>query len=182
MEEARAAGEPEVEAMNLATLDAQSRLSSRVVLLKALDARGFVFYTNTTSRKGRALADHPAAALCFHWKHLREGVQVRIEGQIERVTDAEADAYFATRPRGSQIGAWASDQSEEMPSRDTFEQRIAEYEKRFDGKDVSRPPHWSGYRVLPVRLEFWFGARFRLHERECFVLDGQTWRQSWLFP
>ncbi|MBK8285075.1 MAG: pyridoxamine 5'-phosphate oxidase [Ahniella sp.] len=182
LDEARAAGEPDPEAMNVATQDADGRLSSRMVLLKGFDARGFVFYTNTHSRKGRALAAHPAAALCVHWKHLREGVQVRAEGVIEAVTAAEADAYFATRPRGSQIGAWASDQSQEMPSRFTFEERIAEFDKTFDGRDVPRPPHWSGYRIKPDRIEFWFGARFRLHERELHELVDGQWRMAYLFP
>ncbi|AVP97476.1 pyridoxamine 5'-phosphate oxidase [Ahniella affigens] len=180
--EARASGEPEPEAMNVATLDPDGRLSSRVVLLKGFDARGMVFYTNTLSRKGQALAAHPRAAVCFHWKQLRDGVQVRAEGLVEAVTPEEADAYFATRPRGSQIGAWASEQSQPMPARSTFEDRIAEVEQRFDGQTVPRPPHWSGYRVLPERMEFWFGARFRLHERECYVLMDGQWQQDYLFP
>lgn len=180
--EARASGEPEPEAMNVATTDPDGRLSSRVVLLKGFDARGLVFYTNTLSRKGQALAAHPHAAVCFHWKHLRDGVQVRAEGRVEAVTPEEADAYFATRPRGSQIGAWASDQSQPMPARSTFEDRIVEVEQRFDGQTVPRPPHWSGYRVVPERLEFWFGARFRLHERERYVLTDGQWQQDYLFP
>jgi pyridoxamine 5'-phosphate oxidase len=152
------------------------------VLLKAFDARGFVFYTNFESRKGQQLAANPQAALLFLWKQLREQVQVKIEGTVEPVDLAEADAYFASRPRPSQIGAWASLQSRTLDSRELFEARIDAFEKKFAGMDVPRPPHWSGFRVVPERIEFWYGARFRLHERHHYErVDGQ-WRKRMLFP
>jgi pyridoxamine 5'-phosphate oxidase len=182
LERARASGDREPTAMTLATLGEDEQLSARTVLLKAFDARGFVFYTNTQSRKGRQLAAHPHAALLFHWKGVDDGVQVKIEGGVERVTDAEADAYFAERPRGSQVGAWASLQSQTLDSRETFEARIEEVEARFAGRDVPRPPHWSGFRVRPVMVEFWYGAAFRLHERQRWeALDG-GWQRRMLYP
>jgi len=182
LEEARLAGEREPTAMTLATCGEDGRISARVVLLKAFDARGFVFYTNTLSLKGRQLADVPRAALCFLWTRVRDHVQVRIEGEIEQVTPAEADAYFALRPRDSQIGAWASLQSETLPSRAEFERRIAEVEARFEGHEVERPPHWSGYRVKPDRIEFWYGARFRLHDRHLHEWQDGAWRERLLYP
>lgn len=182
LEEAKAGIDPEPTAMTLATAGSDGRPAARTVLLKGFDADGFVFYTNFNSRKGRQLADNPQAALLFHWKHLRDGVQVKIEGTVEPVSAAEADAYFASRPRGSQIGAWASLQSQPLAARALFEQRIAETEARFDGKDVPRPPHWSGFRVVPERIEFWYGARFRLHERACYTRDGETWSVTALYP
>jgi len=182
LEDARAAGDSEPTAMTLATQDADGRLAARIVLLKAFDARGFVFYTNTLSRKGRALAAHPQAALLFHWKTLRDQVQVRIEGRIEAVDAAEADAYFASRPRESQLGAWASLQSEALPDRETFEARFAEAEARFAGVPVPRPPHWSGYRVVPDAFEFWYGVRFRLHERQVYRYADGRWSRGLLYP
>jgi pyridoxamine 5'-phosphate oxidase len=182
LDEARAAGDPEPTAMTLATSDTGGRVAARTVLLKAHDERGFVFYTNTRSRKGRELGTNPQAALLFHWKTLRNQVQVRIEGRAEPVSGAEADAYFASRPRASQIGAWASDQSETLPQREDFETRIAQFEQRFEGQPVPRPPHWSGYRVVPDRIEFWYGAEFRLHERYCYELLEGTWRKRMLYP
>lgn len=168
-------------AVVLATVDPDGRPSARVVLLKHFDARGFVFYTNLQSRKGRALEHFPHAALCFHWPVMEK--QVRIEGAVERVSDAEADAYFVTRPRGSQIGAWASRQSETMTSREALEARYEKLEREFEGKDVTRPPFWSGFRVRPDRFEFWTGRESRLHERERYVLeDGNRWRIERLFP
>ncbi|MCB1554552.1 MAG: pyridoxamine 5'-phosphate oxidase [Xanthomonadales bacterium] len=183
LDAARASGDPEPTAMTLATRGEQDRLAARTVLLKAHDDRGFVFYTNTRSRKGEDLAAHPSAALLFHWKHLRHGVQVRIEGAVQPVTDDEADRYFASRPRMSQIGAWASDQSRTLDRRETFEARIAEIEQRFEGQDVPRPPHWSGYRVVPQSIEFWYAADFRLHERQLYERqeDG-SWTRRMLFP
>lgn len=182
-EEARSAGEPDPTAMILATATLQARPSARTVLLKAHDARGFVFYTNLQGRKGREVQDNPHAALLFHWPRVREGVQVRIEGRVEQVADVEADAYFATRPRGSQIGAWASIQSETLESRETFEQRVARFEREFDGREVTRPLHWSGLRVRPDSIEFWYGAQFRLHERWLYERDvAGDWHKRMLYP
>ena len=180
--EAKASPDPEPTAMTLATVGKGGRPAARTVLLKGLDARGFVFYTNFESRKGRQLAGNPQAALLFHWKLIRDGVQVKVEGTVEPVTSAEADAYFASRPRASQVGAWASLQSQPLPSREVFEQRIAEVEARYEGVDVPRPPHWSGFRVVPEMVEFWYGARFRLHERQRHERVDGAWRQLMLYP
>lgn len=182
LEQARAAGEPEPTAMSLATADASGRPSVRIVLLKQFDADGFVFYTNTRSDKGRQLAANPQAAVCFLWKHLDLQVQVRAEGSVAPVDEAEADAYFASRPRGSQIGAWASAQSQPLEGRASLEQAIAAFEQRFDGAPVPRPPHWSGYRLAPDRVEFWSGRPFRLHERLLYVRDAGHWQSSLLYP
>ena len=180
--QATAAGDPEPTAMSLATVGRNGRPSARTVLLKACDARGFVFYTNFESRKGRQLAINPQAALLFHWKTLRAGVQVKIEGTVEPVSAAEADAYFASRPRDSQIGAWASEQSRTLDSRVTLETRVAEFGLKFAGVAVPRPPHWSGFRVVPELIEFWYGEKFRLHERQRYErLDG-GWHRRMLFP
>jgi pyridoxamine 5'-phosphate oxidase len=182
LKEATDGGDPEPTAMTVATADAQGRPAARTVLLKAFDARGFVFYTNYESRKGHQLTENPNAALLFLWKTLREQVQVKIEGTVEPVSLAEADEYFASRPRPSQIGAWASIQSQTLDSRDTFEARITAFEKKFEGADVPRPAHWSGFRVVPERIEFWYGARFRLHERHHYQrVDGQ-WTKRMLYP
>lgn len=182
LEQAQQSQDPEPTAMTVATVGADGRPAARTVLLKTVDERGFVFFTNFNSRKGKHLAANPQAALLFHWKHLQEGVQVKIEGTVEPVSAAEADAYFAVRPRGSQIGAWASLQSQTLASRELFEQRVADVEKQYEGIDVPRPPHWSGFRVVPERIEFWYGARFRLHERQCYQrLDG-AWTQVMLYP
>ena len=180
--EALAAGEPDRTAMVVATA-VDGCPSARTVLLKAFDARGFVFYTHLDGRKGRELQANPHAALLFHWPRVREGVQVRIEGDVEIVADAEADAYFASRPRGSQVGAWASEQSTTLDSRDTFEQRIARFEREFEGREVPRPPRWSGFRVVPRAVEFWYGAQFRLHERWLHErgADG-AWSKRMLYP
>lgn len=181
--EATASGMADPNAMMLATVDPDGRPSARTVLLKGFDGRGFVFYSHRSSRKGRALAAHPDCALLFLWRHLREaGVQVRIEGPAVPVDDAEADAYFASRPRMSQLGAWASRQSEELPDAATFEQRLAEAGARFEGQPVPRPQGWSGWRVVPRRFEFWYGAGFRLHERVCFEREGEAWRRFLLYP
>ncbi len=182
LQEATDGGDPEPTAMTVATADADGHPTARTVLLKAFDARGFVFYTNFESRKGRQLTHNPHAALLFLWKSLREQVQVKIEGAVEPVSVAEADEYFASRPRPSQIGAWASLQSQTLASRETFEARIDAFEKKFEGADVPRPPHWSGFRVVPERIEFWYGARFRLHERHHYQrVDGQ-WNKRMLYP
>ena len=183
-DEARQGSEIEPNAMTVATADASGRPSARTVLLKAFDARGFVFYTHLDSHKGRELQANPQAALLFLWRSLREaGIQVRIEGAVEQVEDAEADAYFASRPRLSQIGAWASSQSKTLGSREEFDARVAEAEARFDGRDVPRPSGWSGLRVVPDRFEFWYGAQFRLHERWCYekAADG-SWSKRLLYP
>ena len=181
--EAKTAGEPDPTAMTVATVDAQGRPSARIVLLKAHDARGFVFYTHLDGRKGRELQANPHAALLFHWPRVRDGVQVRIEGSVEVVGDAEADAYFASRPRGSQLGAWASLQSETLDARETFEARLSKFEAEFAGREVPRPPRWSGFRVLPYTVEFWFGAQYRLHERWLYEADDEAgWSKRMLYP
>ncbi len=175
-----AAGVPEPTAMTLATLSGAGHPSARTVLLKDMDAEGFVFYTNLESRKGKQLTANPEVALVFWWRELAE--QVVIEGSAEGVSDAEADAYFATRPRGSQIGAWASKQSDELASREELLQRVAHFEQKFSGQDVPRPQHWSGYRVRPRRVEFWYGRESRLHDRVCFDLADGDWREFLLYP
>jgi pyridoxamine 5'-phosphate oxidase len=172
--------EPEPTAMSLATSTAAGKLSVRTMLLKGFDETGFVFYTNIRSNKGQQLAENPQAAICIVWKSVYR--QVLVEGQVETVTDAEADAYFASRPRGSQVGAWASMQSDELDSRSTLEQRVIEYEQKFDGNDVPRPPHWSGYRVIPDMIEFWYGKESRLHDRFRFTLQNGEWARQLLFP
>jgi pyridoxamine 5'-phosphate oxidase len=171
---------PEPTAMMLATAGDDGQPSLRVVLLKAVDERGFVFYTNYESRKGRELLAHPRAALCFHWQTLER--QVRIEGDAEPVAAEEADAYFATRARLSQIGAWASKQSRPLESDAELEARVAEAEERFAGGAVPRPPHWSGFRVVPRRIEFWRNRAFRLHERLVYEREDGNWRVTRLYP
>lgn len=182
--QARTAGVPEPTAMTVATVDADGQPSARMVLLKAYSERGFVFYTHLDGRKGRELQAHPKAALLFFWKALGEdGVQVRIEGDVEIVDDAEAEAYFAQRPRDSQLGAWASHQSETLDARETFDRRFEEARARFEGVDVPRPSRWGGFRVVPRSIEFWYGAQFRLHERYLYErgVDG-VWTKRMLYP
>lgn len=167
-------------AVALAAVGADGMPSLRMVLLKGVDARGFVFYTNYESRKGSQLLANPRAALCFHWKSLKR--QVRIEGEVERVTAEEAAAYFATRARTSQIGAWASQQSRPLTGRFELEKRVAKFTGRFGIGVVPRPPHWSGFRVLPRLIEFWEDRPFRLHDRLVYHRDGDGWRTERLYP
>jgi pyridoxamine 5'-phosphate oxidase len=174
--------EPEdANAMTLATATPGGVPSARIVLLKGADARGFVFYTNVDSRKGEELAANTYAALLFHWKP--QARQVRIEGRVESVTDAEADTYFATRARVSRLGAWASDQSRVLPERALLERRLAEFEAKYPGDDIPRPPNWSGFRVIPARFEFWQGMPFRLHDRTVYTQAAAGgWTIGKLYP
>ena len=178
--EAKAAEPNDAEAMALATADSAGCPSVRMVLLKGHGAEGFDFYTNLDSRKGEELAANASAALLFHWKSLRR--QVRIDGPVELLPAAEADAYFATRTRDSQLGAWASDQSRPLDSRETFEQRYEDARARFEGQDVPRPPRWGGYRLVPERIEFWSDRPHRLHERRLFTRAANGWDEGLLYP
>ena len=166
--------------MSLATIENRDEPSVRIVLLKAFDERGFVFYTSYEGRKGRQLLANPKAALCFYWAPL--DIQVRVEGTATKVTDEEADAYFASRERRSQIGAWASRQSEPLESSTALHERVARYEQEFNGKDVPRPGYWSGFRVRPERIEFWKGKPNRLHERHLYTRVGNGWKIETLYP
>jgi pyridoxamine 5'-phosphate oxidase len=178
--EARASELNDPNAMALATAGANGQPHSRMVLLKGHGPDGFVFYTNQESDKAIQIAERGFVALLFHWKSLRR--QIRIEGSVFAVDAAVADAYFASRGRDSQLGAWASDQSRPLDSRATFEARFEAMRARFEGSDVPRPPHWSGYRVKPFRIEFWQDREHRLHERRVFTTDGQTWNEGMLYP
>jgi len=171
---------PDPNAMSLATVGIDGQPSNRIVLLKAFDERGFTFFTNYEGRKGQELQQDPKAALCFHWPPLE--TQIRVEGGVEQVADDEADAYFATRARESQLGAWASLQSQPMAHEDDLVRRLARYKEEFDGRSVPRPPHWSGFRVVPHRIEFWRNRASRLHERHVYVRDANAWRVDTLYP
>jgi pyridoxamine 5'-phosphate oxidase len=179
-EQARKLDMPEPSAMSLATVGADGRPAVRTVLLKSFDARGFVFFTNKHSRKGRQLSANPRAALCFHWQALAQ--QVLAEGAVTDVNAADADAYWSTRARISQIGAWASLQSEAMSDRRDLDKRFTEYEQKFAGQAVPRPHHWSGYCLAPDMIEFWHSKPGRLHERERYLRVGDSWTHSWLYP
>ena len=178
--EAQASEPSDPNAMALATADSDGRPSVRIVLLKAHGSDGFVFYTNQRSRKGEELAHNPHAALVFHWKSLRR--QVRIEGSVSLVSCEEADAYFASRSRDSQLGAWASNQSWSLASRAEFEKRYEEMKAKFEGGDVPRPPHWGGFRLAPETIEFWTDRPHRLHERRLFKRDRDGWSEGLLYP
>jgi pyridoxamine 5'-phosphate oxidase len=180
LEEAEASEPRDPTAMAVATVGADGMPSNRMLLLKGVDARGFVFYTNFESRKGRQLLAHPKAALVFHWKSL--GRQVRVEGEVTEVSAAEADAYFASRPRQARIGAWASDQSRVLEGRFELEKRVAEFGLKYAVGNIPRPPHWSGFRVAPRSIEFWQEGKFRLHHRLVYHRDGDGWRIERLYP
>jgi pyridoxamine 5'-phosphate oxidase len=181
MAEAEAAEPSDPNAMTVVSVAPGAKPSARTVLLKGIDPRGFVFYTNTHSRKGDELRANALVALLFYWKSL--GRQIRVEGRVEAVTDAEADAYYATRARISRLGAWASDQSRPLSDRAELERRLKQFEDKFPGEDIPRPPHWHGYRVLPDRFEFWQNMPYRLHDRTIFerASDG-GWTRGKLFP
>jgi pyridoxamine 5'-phosphate oxidase len=179
--EAEASEPADPNAMIVVTSTPDGRPSARTILLKGVDARGFVFYTNKEARKAMELAANPRIFLLFYWKSL--GRQIRIEGSVESVTDAEADAYYASRPRISRLGAWASQQSRPLDSRATLEARLAEYEAKFPGEDIPRPAYWSGYRVLPENFEFWQNMEFRLHDRTTYARNAEGgWTVGKLFP
>ena len=171
---------PEPTAFALGTVSPDGQPSVRMLLLKHADHDGFVFYTNQGSRKAEHLRHNPAAAMTFHWSAMER--QVRVEGRVQPVTAEEADAYFATRPRGSQIGAWASRQSHPIDREGDLERRVAEFEEKFAGQDVPRPPHWSGYRLIPAMIEFWYGKPSRLHVRHQYTRSGDGWRVETLYP
>ena len=164
----------------LATADANGRPSVRMVLVRAIDEKGFSFFTNYNSRKSRDLEKNPQASLCFHWVALDE--QIRVEGRVERLTPEESDRYFAGRPRGSQLGAWASAQSDVLPAREELEAQYRAIEQKFDGRRVPRPPFWGGYRIVPDRIEFWYGRPDRLHDRIVYERAGDGWRIERLYP
>jgi pyridoxamine 5'-phosphate oxidase len=169
------------DAMTLSTVDKEGKPSARLVLLKSYDEKGFVFYTNSTSRKGKELSENPYASLTFFWS--KKGKQVRIEGIVEKITDKESDEYFATRPRGSQLGAWASEQSSVITDRKTLIEKVEELDKQYKGKAIPRPPYWLGYRLVPERIEFWQNRINRLHDRFAYtLLENKAWKHERLSP
>ncbi|PIQ86975.1 MAG: pyridoxamine 5'-phosphate oxidase [Candidatus Omnitrophica bacterium CG11_big_fil_rev_8_21_14_0_20_45_26] len=180
LERAEKKGLPLANGMALATCDKQGKPAVRLMLLKHVDERGFVFYTNLNSRKGAELLKNPHAAISFWWPTLEQ--QIRAEGKVESVSDTEADAYFATRPRGSQLGAWASKQSKTLTSRETLLAEYKKVEQKFKGKQVPRPAHWSGFLLIPERIEFWYGKSDRLHERVLYSRQAGSWKQQLLYP
>lgn len=180
LEDATASEPNDPNALALATVDSDGLPDVRMVLLKGFDERGFVFYTNFESAKGREILSSMKAAMCFHWKTLRR--QVRIRGPVEQVSDAEADEYYASRPRGSRIGAWASKQSRPLESRFALEKAVAEYTAKHAIGEIPRPPHWSGFRIMPQSIEFWHDRPFRLHDRVVFSRSGDTWEKTRLYP
>ena len=182
IEDARRNGDPEPGAMNVATVDADGQVSARMVLLKHADERGLTFFTDYRSEKARAIAANPRIALTLHWKHLKPAAQVRVEGETKKLDTGESDAYFATRRRLAQLGAWASEQSSTLPDRELLEQRVARFEREFEGREVPRPPHWGGYRVIPDMVEFWYAHEHRLNERVRWELIDGEWRKRLLYP
>ncbi|MDP3527412.1 MAG: pyridoxamine 5'-phosphate oxidase [Hoeflea sp.] len=180
LEDATASEPNDPNALALATVDADGMPDVRMVLLKGFDERGFVFYTNFKSAKGQEILGSMKAAMCFHWKSLRR--QVRVRGPVEQVSDAEADEYYASRPRGSRIGAWASRQSRPLESRFALEKAVAEYTARHAIGEIPRPPHWSGFRIVPQSIEFWHDRPFRLHDRVVFTRSGEDWDKTRLYP
>lgn len=182
IDEARRNGDPEPGAMNVATAGADGRVSARMVLLKHVDERGFTFFTDYRSEKARAIAHHAQVALALHWKHLQPAAQVRVEGRAEKLDAEESDAYFATRARLSQIGAWASEQSSPLSDRKLLEHRVEQREQEFAGREIPRPQHWGGYRVVPDMVEFWYAHLHRLNERERWELVEGEWKRRLLYP
>ena len=180
MEEALDAGNPDPSAMVLATASKTGKVSSRTLLLKGLDADGLRFFTNLNSRKGHDLLENPQASMTFYWPEVAR--QIQVEGAVVQISAAQADQYFASRPRGSQIGAWASLQSEPLRSRELFEQRISQITQKYSGQDIPRPPHWSGFVLQAERLEFWHGRAYRLHERQVFIAGKSGWEEQLLYP
>jgi len=177
---ARKTGVPLPDSFTLATVTSDGRPDARMLLLKGVDERGFVFYTNYESRKGAEIAKNPFGAMVFHWNQLFR--QVRIEGRLEKVTTQESEAYFHSRLRGSQVGAWASLQSSTLANREEFEKKVVEYELKFKGQAVPLPPFWGGFRLIPDRIEFWQGRPSRLHDRLCFLREGNAWKMTRLSP
>lgn len=182
IEQARRNGDPEPGAVNVATVGADGKVSARMVLLKQVDERGLCFFTDYRSEKAEAIAAHAQVALTLHWKHLRPAAQVRVEGIVEKLGAHESGAYFATRERLSQIGAWASDQSRTLPDRGMLERKVADCEREFAGREVPRPPHWGGYRVVPHMVEFWYAHEHRLNERVRWELRDEEWISRLLYP